>query len=196
MPRRADARHNDDAILRAAARVLAEEPNAPIQRIADEAGVVRLTVYRRFANRDALRRAIFEAAAAEATGVVEDALARELDVVDAVRALVVAMAGIAHRYPLLSVGTDLQPAPGATRAPGAPPQTRAMQRAVLALVERGQREGRLRAEVAPELFAQAVVGTLRIALRFAGTRGADPAEIGAQAADLLLNGLVTSARRA
>jgi AcrR family transcriptional regulator len=189
MVRRADARSNDERILRAAARVLAEDPGATIQRIADEAGLVRLTVYRRFPNRDALRRAIFEAAAAEATGVVEDALTRDLHVIDAVRALVVAMAGIAHRYPLLSVGTDLQPLPGAARAPAAPPRTRAMQRAVLDLVERGQRAGRLRPEVPPELFAQAVVGTLRLALRFAG-RTADPAVIGAQVSDLLLNGLL------
>jgi AcrR family transcriptional regulator len=188
VPRRADARSNDDRILRAAARVLAEDPRATIQRIADEAGVVRLTVYRRFPNRDALRRAIFEIAAAEATRVVEDALHRDLDVVDAVRALVVEMAVIAHRYPLLSVGTDLQPLPGA-RPPAPPPQTRAMQRAVLALVGRGQAAGRLRTDVPPELFAQAVVGTLRIALRFAGP-DAEPATIGARVADLLLTGLV------
>ena len=62
---RSDARRNDRLVLEAAARVLAEDPRATIQRVADEAGVVRLTVYRRYPNRDALRRAIFETAAAE-----------------------------------------------------------------------------------------------------------------------------------
>jgi TetR/AcrR family transcriptional regulator, mexCD-oprJ operon repressor len=189
VPRRIDALRNDQRILLAAARVLAEDPNATIQRIADEAGLVRLTVYRRYPNREALRRAIFEVAAAEATRVVDDALGRDLDVVDAVRALVVEMAVIAHRYPLLSVGTDLQPLPGATRPPTPPPQTRAMQRAVLALVRRGQEAGRLRSDMSPELFVQAVVGTLRIALRFAGP-GVEPVAIGAQVADLLLGGMV------
>jgi AcrR family transcriptional regulator len=191
VPRRADARSNDDRILRAAARVLAEDPRATIQRIADEAGLVRLTVYRRYPNRDALRRAIFEVAAAEATRVVDDALARDLDVVDAVRALILAMAAVAHRYPLLSVGTDLQPPPGATRAPTPPPQTRSLQRAVVGLLERGQAAGRLRPDVRPELFAHAVVGTLRLTMRFAGP-AADPAVIGAQVADLLLDGLVAA----
>jgi AcrR family transcriptional regulator len=193
VPRRADARSNDERILLAAARVLAEDPGATIQRIADAAGLVRLTVYRRYPNRDALRRAIFEVAAGEATRVVEDALARDLDVVDAVRALIVGMATVAHRYPLLSVGTDLQPLPGAARAPTPPPQTRAMQRAVLGLLERGQAAGRLRSDLPTELFAQSVVGTLRLALRFAGP-AADPAAIGAQVADLLLHGLVVGPR--
>lgn len=35
---RTDAQRNDQRILRAAARVLAEDPRASIQRIADEAG--------------------------------------------------------------------------------------------------------------------------------------------------------------
>jgi AcrR family transcriptional regulator len=61
-----DALRNDRLILEAAARVLAEDPKATMQRIADEAGVARLTVYRRYRDREALRRAIFEAAAAEA----------------------------------------------------------------------------------------------------------------------------------
>jgi TetR/AcrR family transcriptional repressor of mexCD-oprJ operon len=175
------------------ADAVADEPDATVQRIADAAGLVRLTVYRRYPNRDALRRAIFEVAAEEATRVIEDALARDLDVVDAVRALIVGMATVAHRYPLLSVGTDLQPLPGAARAPTPPPRTRAMQRAVLGLLERGQAAGRLRPDLPAELFAQSVVGTLRIALRFAGPV-ADPAAIGAQVADLLLHGMVVGPR--
>jgi AcrR family transcriptional regulator len=193
VPRRADARVNDERILLAAARVLAEDPGATIQRIADEAGLVRLSVYRRYPNRDALRRAIFEVAAEEATRVVEDALARDLDVVDAVRGSIVAMATVAHRYPLLSVGSDLQPLPGAARPPAPPPRARAMQRAVLGLIERGQAAGRLRPDVPPELFARSLVGALRLTLRFSGPH-ADPAVVGAQVADLLLHGLALDER--
>lgn len=169
--------------------MLADDPRATIQRIADEAGVVRLTVYRRYPNRDALRRAIYEAAAEEASRAIAAAEARELGAVAALRELVVAMAGIVRRYPLLSVGTDLQPLPGDVRRPPTPPASRAMQKAFVTLIRRGQAEGSLRAEVRPELLAQAVVGTLRIAARFSGP---SPGEgLGAEVADLVLNGAAT-----
>jgi AcrR family transcriptional regulator len=185
---RSDALHNDQRILAAAARLLVDDPHATIQRIADEAGVVRLTVYRRYPNRDALRRAIFEAAATEAHSALADTLDRDLDPVDALRALIVQMAAIARRYPLLSVGTDLQPRPGDTRRPTPPPMSRAMQHAIIDLIRRGQEQGVLRADLPAELLPQAIVGTLRTALRFAGSLGADPDQIGQHVADLLLHG--------
>jgi AcrR family transcriptional regulator len=190
---RTDAQRNDERILRAAARVLAEDPHATIQRIADEAGVVRLTVYRRYANREALRRAIFEAAAAEAQQVIADALNPEGDPVACLREIITGMAAIAQRYPLLSVGTDLQPLPGETRRPAPPPASKAMQRALLDLVRRGQEEGALRADLPAEILPQAIVGTLRVTLRFARSLGTDPERTGQQVADLLLHGFVPRA---
>lgn len=190
---RTDAQRNDRRILRTAARVLAEDPRATIQRIADEAGVVRLTVYRRYANRDALRRAIFEAAAAEAQQAIAAALDADPDPVACLRVIIIEMAAIAQRYPLLSVGTDLQPLPGEPRRPAPPPVSRAMQQALLDLVRRGQSEGALRGDLPAELLPQAIVGTLRITLRLARSLGTDPELIGAQAADLLLHGFATPA---
>lgn len=187
---RSDAQRNDRLILEAAARVLAQDPRATIQRIADEAGVVRLTVYRRYPNRDALRRAIFETAAAETRLVLEALDVATGDPAVVLRGLIVDMAGIATRYPLLSVGTDLQPLPSSTRRPTAPPITRAMQRTILDLVERGQREGALRPDLPAEMFAQAIVGTLRLTLRFARSQHADPGTIGERVADLLLGGFL------
>jgi TetR/AcrR family transcriptional repressor of mexCD-oprJ operon len=188
---RTDAQRNNEHILRAAARVLAEDPRATIQRIADEAGIVRLTVYRRYANREALRRAIFEAAAAEAHQAIANALAWDRDPVACLRAIIIEMAAIAQRYPLLSVGTDLQPLPGQPRRPPPPPASKAMQQALLDLVRSGQRQGALRADLPAELLPQAIVGTLRITLRMARSLGTDPDLVGTQVADLLLDGFVT-----
>jgi AcrR family transcriptional regulator len=179
-PRRADARANDERILRAAARVLAEDPRATIQRIADEAGVVRLTVYRRYPGRDALRRAIFEAAAIEARQAIPD---HSDDPVASLRGLIVRMAAIAQRYPLLVAGTDARPLSS--------PAGRAMQRAVLGLVRRGQELGVLRADLPAELLPRAIVGTLRTTLRFTSDSGA----AGAEVADLLLDGFRDPGRR-
>jgi AcrR family transcriptional regulator len=171
IPRRADARANDERILRAAARVLAEDPHATIQRIADEAGVVRLTVYRRYPGREALRRAIFEAAAAEAVTVIPD----DGDPIAALRRLIVEMTAIARRYPLLVADGEAQPSI---------PATRAMRRAVRGLVRRGQESGVLRGDLPADLLPQAIVGTLRMS-------DAD----GEQIADLLLEGFRVRGRR-
>jgi AcrR family transcriptional regulator len=86
---RADAERNNHHILTTAARVLAEDPGATLQRIADEAGVVRLTIYRRYRSREALRQAIYEAAAVQAKAAIADALARDLGPREALRALIV-----------------------------------------------------------------------------------------------------------
>jgi TetR/AcrR family transcriptional regulator, mexCD-oprJ operon repressor len=185
---RSDTRRNDQLILHTAARVLADDPNASIQRIADEAELARMTIYRRYRNRDALRDAIHDAAAAEANDVIDDALDRDLDPVSALRTLIVEMAAIIQRYPVLAVTTDWQPRPGDRHRPSPPPSARRMHRAVFALVERGQRDGVLRADLPPELLPQAITGTLHIVSRFARSLRAEPDRLGDQVADLLLNG--------
>lgn len=57
------------AILEAAEKVLAEDPGAPMEQIAEAAGLARTTVHRRFANRQAL----IEALAASAKQQLTDA---------------------------------------------------------------------------------------------------------------------------
>jgi len=176
-------------ILRAAARVLTHNPTATIQQIADEAGVVRLTVYRRYRNRDALRTAVFETAAAEAQRAMDEALARNLGTVATLRLLIVEMAAIAQRYPLLVVGADLKPLPGQSRRPTPPPMNRTLHETVFALVRRGQQEGALRKDLPAELFPLAVTGTLNTAVRFAAALGLDDERLGDQVADLVLTGM-------
>lgn len=58
-PVRADAERNVTRILEAAKVVLADDPTASLERIADEAGLARATVHRRFACRKALLDALF-----------------------------------------------------------------------------------------------------------------------------------------
>jgi AcrR family transcriptional regulator len=192
MPRRSDARRNDEHILRTAARVLAEDPNATIQHIADEAGVVRLTIYRRYRNREAIRRAIFDAAATEAHQVLTET--RDTDPLTALRALIIEMAEIIQRYPVLSVSTAWQPNPADKHRPSPPPPARRMHQAVFDLVKRGQREGVLRTDLPPELLPQAITGTLHVVTRFARSLHTDPADIGPRVADLLLNGFVAEGK--
>jgi AcrR family transcriptional regulator len=55
---RADAERSTARILEAAEEVLSEDPNAPLERIADVAGVARATVHRRFSSRTALLDAL------------------------------------------------------------------------------------------------------------------------------------------
>lgn len=59
---RSDARRNREALLAAAERVFAEySPAAPLQLVAEAAGVGRGTLYRHFPDRTALVAAIYEA---------------------------------------------------------------------------------------------------------------------------------------
>ncbi|WP_432564817.1 TetR/AcrR family transcriptional regulator [Kineococcus sp. SYSU DK003] len=79
---RADAERSTARILEAAEGVLAADPNAPLERIADAAGLARATVHRRFANRTALLTALadqlncrYELAFDEAEAATDDPLA-------------------------------------------------------------------------------------------------------------------------
>ncbi|HEY9379181.1 MAG TPA: TetR family transcriptional regulator, partial [Jiangellaceae bacterium] len=49
-PLRADAERSVRAILEAAERVLADDPSASMEQIAEAAGLARITVHRRFAS--------------------------------------------------------------------------------------------------------------------------------------------------
>ncbi|MBL7259704.1 TetR/AcrR family transcriptional regulator [Paractinoplanes lichenicola] len=57
---RADAERSTMRILEAAETVLAADPNAPMERIADAAGLARATVHRRFPTRKVLLEALVE----------------------------------------------------------------------------------------------------------------------------------------
>ncbi len=71
---RADARRNRDAVLAAARFVFAEDGvDAPLDAIAQRAGVGRATIYRRFATREALIRAVFDSTIDALQEIVDEA---------------------------------------------------------------------------------------------------------------------------
>ena len=72
-PRGADAERSVRAILEAAERVFGADPSAPLERVAEEAGVARTTVHRRFATREALLDALHAWAADQLRAAVDAA---------------------------------------------------------------------------------------------------------------------------
>jgi AcrR family transcriptional regulator len=58
--KRADAQRNREAVIEAAIKVLAERPQASMRDVADASGLGRTTVYRHFATRDDLVRALLD----------------------------------------------------------------------------------------------------------------------------------------
>jgi AcrR family transcriptional regulator len=70
---RADAERSVRAILEAAERVLADDPSASMEQIAEAAGLTRITVHRRFANRQALIDALSLGAKQQLADAIEEA---------------------------------------------------------------------------------------------------------------------------
>lgn len=70
---RADAERSVRAILEAAERVLAEDTGASMEQIAEAAGLTRITVHRRFANRQALLDALAVSAKQQLIDAIEEA---------------------------------------------------------------------------------------------------------------------------
>jgi AcrR family transcriptional regulator len=70
---RADAERSVRAILEAAERVLAEDAGASLEQIAEAAGLTRITVHRRFANRQALLEALSVSAMQQLLEAIEEA---------------------------------------------------------------------------------------------------------------------------
>lgn len=71
---------NRQRILDAAERVFADEGfEAPLQRVADEAGVGIATLFRRFPTREDLYRALYDAGVARIDAILERAIAENAD---------------------------------------------------------------------------------------------------------------------
>ena len=99
-PVRADAARNLEAVLTTGARMLAADPGASIASIAAEAGVDRRTVYRRFASREDLLAAIYEARLTAIEHAIEDARLSEAPVAVALHRYVENIIGVNRTWPV------------------------------------------------------------------------------------------------
>ncbi|MGA4846845.1 TetR/AcrR family transcriptional regulator [Streptomyces sp. G5(2025)] len=81
--RRADAERSRQAVLEAAVRLLAEQPDAGMAAVAAAAGLTRQTVYAHFGTRDALLEAVADRVTQEAMAAMDAAEVEDGPALDA-----------------------------------------------------------------------------------------------------------------
>jgi AcrR family transcriptional regulator len=147
-PLRADAERNRQRILRAAAEVFtARGLQASLDDVARQAGVGVGTVYRRFPDKEALAEALFEERIGIIVGLAEEALAHPdsweglVTFLRKAGELLASDRGLREILMFARHGKDRVDR-GRTR----------MQPVVTALVERAQRDGNVRGDLAPTDF--------------------------------------------
>lgn len=97
---RADAARNLELVLTTGARLLADDPATSIATIAAEAGVDRRTVYRRFATRDDLLAAVYQARLDAIEEATEGARLREAPVPEALHRYVESIIAVNRKWPV------------------------------------------------------------------------------------------------
>lgn len=138
--KRADAVRNFEAIVEAATRLLAVDPEASIDSIAREAGVARITLYGHFDSRSTLLREVAERAIAQ----TDDELTRidiSGDPREALGRLLEATWHLSHRFGALIVAASQTLSPEQLRRAHEEPAAR-----VWALLERGRDAGEFRVD--------------------------------------------------
>lgn len=148
---RADAERNVRAIIDAAIVLLAAEPDASMERVASAAGVGRATVYRHFASREHLVRAILDRALQDARDAVVGSKPDEGSALEALQRAVAALLKVADRYRLVrSIAPHDEELRRRADEVGAP---------LTAIFERGQRDGEFRRDLGAR-WAAGVLGAL------------------------------------
>ncbi|MFI1094605.1 TetR/AcrR family transcriptional regulator [Streptomyces sp. NPDC020917] len=149
---RADASRNRERIVAAATEALVEfGPDVPLDEVARRAGVGNATLYRHFSDRCELIRQVTLSVMARTAQRAEDALAEEPDAFAALYRFVFEAAEerIGALCPMLSEAFD-------HADPEVAGQVQRMESAINAIVDRAQRAGQLRPDIA--------VGDLMVAL--------------------------------
>jgi len=152
---RADAERNVRAIIDAAIVLLAAEPDASMERVATAAGVGRATVYRHFASRDHLVRAILDRALQDARDAVVGSDPGQGTAPEALGRAVEALLKVADRYRLVrSIAPHDAELRQRAEEVGAP---------LTAIILRGQREGSFRKDLSAR-WGAAALGALMQAM--------------------------------
>jgi AcrR family transcriptional regulator len=149
---RADAARNLTAVLRTGARLLADDPSTSISAIAGAAGVDRTTVHRRFATREALLSAVFQAKIDSAERVLDEARLMEAPVAVALHRYVEGIVPVSREWPV-DTRRMMQEDPDA-RA-----RRQKQSKRLDDFLQRAAEEGYLRADV-PPAWARAVLDDL------------------------------------
>jgi AcrR family transcriptional regulator len=176
---RADTRRDQRRILLAAARVLADDPAASMQQVAEEARLARPTVYRSYPTTDALVEAIGQEAAREFTAALCHARAAGDGSAATLSRLIRELARIGADYPVVLQSPHAQHA-GEFAA------------RVDELIEDGQAAGELRGDVDSDVLRHALFGALSAGLRLARDPEqpqVDSDAIGTQIAAIVVEGM-------
>lgn len=158
-PRRADAQHNVEKILRAAISCLGRNPGASVSEIALEAGVGRVTLYGHFPSRDVLVEAALTSLLGDGDAILEG-IDLDGDAREALRALIESSwLLIAQASAVLEAAEAVLP-PGRVHELHAKPEQR-----VHKLISRGQSAGVFRTD----LPAHWLAGVLHYVMKGAAT---------------------------
>ena len=144
-PLRADARRSIASVIDAARETLAEDPSADMQAIAVRAGVNRATVYRHFASREELLRAVYLEYAELFTQIVETIDPKASDEAGELRRVTLELLALADHWRPFRYSAPFPQAVDEHRA--------RMAESLTPLLTSGQRSGAFRSDFEPPELA-------------------------------------------
>lgn len=160
----------EERIVDAATRVLGANLDASMREVANASGVGRATVYRHFANRDELLRAIRLRALRDCREALDPDVFAQASVRDALGTVLATLVPVLDRYRVL-----LDAAPPDRSDPEQRALTDAIEQPLRELIVRGQSDGELDQHFPPDFVLAVLIGVLRAA-REAVARGRMSAE--------------------